>query len=118
MGLGNLRSCHLESSKWILKIKRTPEGLVDKYEARLVAQGFSQILGVHYGGVFASTARFAAVRTVIALAVSKDLELESVGISTAFSNGAIDKEVYMRLPDGFEVEGEPRDDPKRWWYVY
>ena len=68
MGLGNLRSCRLES-RWIFKIKRTPEGLVDKYKARLVAQGFSQILGVPYGGVFASTARFAAVRTVFALAV-------------------------------------------------
>ena len=103
-------------SRWIFKIKRTPEGLVDKYKARLVAQGFSQVPGIHYGEVFASTARFAAVRTVIALAAMEDLELEAVDISTAFLNGVIDKEVYMRIPDGFEVEGEPRDgeDPKRW----
>ena len=53
---------------------------------------------------------------MIALAVNEDLELESVDISMAFLNGEIDKEVYMRIPDGFEVEGEPRDgeDPKRW----
>ena len=53
---------------------------------------------------------------VIALAVNEDLELESVDISTAFLNGEIDKEVYMHIPDGFKVEGEPRDgkDPKRW----
>jgi len=103
-------------SRWIFKVKRTPEGLIDKYKARLVAQGFSQIPGVHYGEVFASTARFAAVRTVIALAASEDLELESVDISTAFLNGVIDKEIYMKIPDGFEVEGELRDgeDPKRW----
>ena len=103
-------------SKWIFKIKRTPEGQVDKYKARLVAQGFSQIPGVHYGEVFASTVRFAVVRTLFALAASEDLELESVDISTASLNGVIDKEVFMRIPDGFEVEGEPRDgeDPKRW----
>ena len=53
---------------------------------------------------------------VIALVANEDLELESVDISTAFLNGEIDKEVYMRIPDGFEVEGKPRDgeDPKRW----
>ncbi len=103
-------------SRWIFKVKRTPEGLIDKYKARLVAQGFSQIPGIHYSEVFTSTARFAAVRTVIALAAIEDLELEAVDISTAFLNGIIDKEVYMRIPDGFEVEGEPRDgeDPKRW----
>ena len=53
---------------------------------------------------------------VIALAANEDLELESVDISMAFLNGEIDKEVYMCIPDGFEVEGEPRDgkDPKCW----
>ena len=103
-------------SRWVFKIKRTPEGLVDKYKARLVAQGFSQIPGIHYREVFALTARFTVVRTVIALAANEDLELESVDISTAFLNGEINKEVYMHIPDGFKVKGEPRDgeDPKRW----
>ena len=103
-------------SRWIFKIKKTPEGLIDKYKARLVAQGFSQVPGVHYGEVLASMARFAAVRTVITLAATEDLELEAVDISTAFLNRVIDKEVYMRVPDGFEVEGEPCDgkDPKCW----
>ena len=91
-------------SRWVFKIKRMPEGLVDKYKAHLVAQGFSQILGIHYGEVFASMACFAVVQTVIALVANEDLELELVDISTAFLNGEIDKEVYMCIPDGFEVE--------------
>ena len=103
-------------SRWVFKIKRTPEGAIDKYKGRLVAQGFSQVPGVHYGEIFASTARFAAVRAVIAIAADEDLELEGVDISTAFLNGDIDRELYMRIPEGFEVEGEPRDgeDPARW----
>ena len=28
-------------SRWVFKVKRTPEGLVDKYKGRVVAQGFS-----------------------------------------------------------------------------
>jgi len=103
-------------SRWVFKIKRMPEGLVEKYKGQLVAQGFSQIPGIHYGEVFASTACFAAVRTVMALAAAEDLELEAVDISMAFLNGEIDAEVYMRIPEGFVVEGEPREgeDPKRW----
>jgi len=53
---------------------------------------------------------------VIALAVAKDMELEVVDVLTAFLNGEIDKELYMRVPEGFVVEGEPCDgeDPKCW----
>ena len=83
------------------------EGAVDKYKGQLVAQGFSQVPGVHYSEIFASMARFAAVRTIIAITAGEDLELDAVDILTAFLNGDIDKEIYMKIPEGFEVEGEP-----------
>jgi len=40
-------------------------------------------IGIHYGGVFASTARMAAVHALIAIVTTEDLELESVDISMA-----------------------------------
>jgi len=103
-------------SRWVFKVKRKPDGSIDKYKGRVVAQGYSQIAGVHYGEVFASTAQMAAMRTVIALAAIKDLELETVDISTAFLNGDIDREIYMKIPEGLEVDVEPApgEDPKRW----
>ena len=103
-------------SRWVFKIKRLPDGSIDKYKGRIVAQGFSQVQGIHYNEIFASTARMAAMRAVIAIAAAEDLELESVDISTAFLNGDIDAEVYMKVPEGLEVEGDPRpgEDPKRW----
>ena len=59
-------------------------------------------------------ARMAAMRMVIAIAGTEDLELESVDVSMAFLNGEIDAEIYMRIPDGLEVEGNPQpgEDPK------
>jgi hypothetical protein len=36
------------SSKWIYKIKHVADGSVEKYIARFVARGFSQIEGVNY----------------------------------------------------------------------
>src|SRR5258708_40261117 len=58
----------------------------------------------------------AAVRAVIAIAAAEDLELETVDVSTAFLNGDIDAEIYMKIPDGLEVDGDPKagEDPKRW----
>ena len=108
--------CHAIGSRWVFKVKRALEGLVDKYKGQLVAQGFSQVPGVHSGEVFMSTAHFAAVRTVMVLAAAEDMELEAVDVSMAFLNGDIDVELYMRIPEGFEVEGEPHngEDPKRW----
>ena len=101
-------------SRWIFKVKRKPDGSIDKYKGQIVAQGFSQVQGIHYNEVFALTARMAAMRTVIAIAGTEDLELKSVDMSTAFLNGEIDAEIYMRVPDGLEVEGDPQpgEDPK------
>ncbi|CCA76752.1 related to retrotransposon HobS hobase (N-terminal fragment) [Serendipita indica DSM 11827] len=77
-------------SRWVFKIKRDADGSISKYKGRIT---------------FAPTARFGALRTIIALAALEDWELESVDISTAFLNGEIDAEVYMRKPEGVEFEG-------------
>ena len=101
-------------SCWVFKIKHLPDGSINKYKGRIMAQGYSQVQGIHYNEIFASTARMAAMRTMLAIAAAEDLELESVDISTTFLNGDIDVEIYMKVPEGLEVEGDPRpgEDPK------
>ena len=103
-------------SCWVFKVKQKPDRSIDKYKGRIVAQGFPQVQGVHYNKVFASMARMAAVPAVIAMAAAEDLELDSVDVSTAFLNGEIDAEIYMKILDGLSVEGGPGpgEDPKRW----
>ncbi len=103
-------------SHWVFKVKRLPDGSVDKYKGRIIAQGFSQVQGIHYNEVFAPTARMAAVHMVLAIAAMEDLELETVDVSTAFLNGNIDAEIYIKIPEGLEVEGKPSpgEDLKRW----
>ncbi|CAG7846893.1 Retrovirus-related Pol polyprotein from transposon TNT 1-94 Includes: RecName: Full=Protease; Includes: RecName: Full=Reverse transcriptase; Includes: RecName: Full=Endonuclease [Serendipita indica DSM 11827] len=83
---------------------KRPDG-DNKYKGRIVAKGYAQREGIDYTETFAPTARFGALRTIIALAALEDWELESVDISTAFLNGEIDAEVYMRKPEGVEFEG-------------
>ena len=69
---------------------------MERFKARLVAQGFSQKPGIDYDETFSLVARFESVRTVIALAVQTDLKL----------NGDLKDEVYMKQPEGFVVKGQ------------
>ncbi|RDB28603.1 Retrovirus-related Pol polyprotein from transposon TNT 1-94 [Hypsizygus marmoreus] len=94
-------------SRWVFKVKHLPDGAVDRFKARVVAQGFSQRPGIDFDETFAPTARWNAVRTILALAAIEDMHLESVDISSAFLNGVVDAELYLRFPDGFPQDVPP-----------
>ena len=92
-------------SKWVYRIKHKADGSVERFKARIVAQGFSQRPGYDYTETFASTMRAASIRTILALAAIEDLHLRSVDISHAFINSDIDAEIYMKQPEGFQQNG-------------
>ena len=93
-------------SKWVYKVKKNADGSVERYKARLVAQGFTQKFGIAYDETFCPVVRFESVRTVIALAVQYGLKLHQMDVATAFLNGELKEEVYMKQPEGFETEGQ------------
>ena len=76
--------------------------MVVRNKARLVAQGFSQKEGVGYEETFASIARLEAIRILLAFAASKGFKLFQMDVKSAFLNGYIEEEVYVRQPLGFE----------------
>ena len=93
-------------SKWVYKLKSGPDGSIERYKARLVAQGFSQKYGTHYDETFCPVVRLESLRTMIALAVQHGLKLHQVDVITAFLNGKLEVEVYMRQPEGFIAKGQ------------
>ena len=92
-------------SRWVFRIKRNADGSIERYKARLVAKGFAQRPGLEYEETFASTLKWATLRTILAIAAIENLEVECIDFSTAYLNGVIDKDVYMKQPEGFR-EGE------------
>uniref|UniRef100_A0A2N9GFI1 Reverse transcriptase Ty1/copia-type domain-containing protein n=1 Tax=Fagus sylvatica TaxID=28930 RepID=A0A2N9GFI1_FAGSY len=65
-------------NKWVLKVKRKADGSINRYNARLVAKGYTQ---------------------------REDLKLFQMDVKTAFLNGELDEEIYMAQPTSFEVQG-------------
>lgn len=98
---------NLVGSKWVFSLKRDAQGKVQRYKARMVARGFSQKEGIDYDEVFAPVVRFNTVRAILALAAQYDLEVDQLDVKTAYLNGYIDKEIYMKQPAGFEDPQQP-----------
>ncbi|WVZ52080.1 hypothetical protein U9M48_003173 [Paspalum notatum var. saurae] len=72
-------------------------------KARLVAQGFCQKKEeIDYEETFAPVARLEAIRILLAFAASKGFKLQQMDVKSAFLNGFIEEEVYVRQPPDFE----------------
>jgi hypothetical protein len=73
----------------------------------LVAQGYSQKEGIDYEETFAPVARLEAIRILLAFSVAKGFKLYQMDVKSAFLNGVLEEEVYVRQPSGFESEKYP-----------
>ena len=88
-------------SRWIYKVKQDADGSIEKYKARFVAWGFSQIEGIDYEETFAPVARYSSIRTILDLSVQMGWHITQMDVKTAFLSGIIEEEVYIEQPEGF-----------------
>lgn len=88
------------TTKWVFAIKRNKEGKILKYKARLVVRGFEQRADVDYFETFAPVARQETVRSCLALAAARGMYIEQFDVVTAFLNGTLDEDVYIKRPEG------------------
>jgi hypothetical protein len=91
-------------NKGVFKVKAKPDGSVDRFKARLFAQGFSQRSRVDYSETFSPVVQLSTLRTVLAVAVKRNMHMHSVDIETAFLNADLQEEINMRQPRGAEDE--------------
>ncbi|GKA96329.1 retrovirus-related pol polyprotein from transposon TNT 1-94 [Tanacetum coccineum] len=87
--------------KWLWKNRHDEENSVIRNKARLIAKGYNQQEGVDFEESFASVARLEAVRLFIAYAAHKSFPIYQMDVKTAFLNGPLKEEVYVKQPDGF-----------------
>ncbi|KAD7478580.1 hypothetical protein E3N88_01716 [Mikania micrantha] len=123
--------CKPLGCKWIFKRKMKVDGSIDKYKARLVIQGFRQKEGTDFFDTYAPVARISTIRLLIALASIHKLLIHQMDVKTAFLNGELDEEVYMKQPEGFVLPGQEnkvcklikslyglKQAPKQWHQIF
>lgn len=80
--------------KWAYRIEDDEND--PKYKACLVAKGFLQEKWRDYNETFASVAKMTTLRIVLAVANHNQLFLHQMDIETAFLNGELLVEAYMK----------------------
>ena len=87
--------------RWVFNVKTDGHK-----KARLVTQGFSQVEGIDFNELFSPVVHFESVQLILALSTLKDYYCVGVDVQNAYLYGKLDKEIYMRQPEGFKVRGQ------------
>ncbi|GJS50186.1 retrovirus-related pol polyprotein from transposon TNT 1-94 [Tanacetum coccineum] len=94
-------------SKWVFINKREETGIVIKNKARLVAQGYNQQEGIDYDETFAPVTRLEAIIIFLAFATYINFIVYQMDVKSAFLNGKLKEEVYVKQPPDFESNEFP-----------
>jgi hypothetical protein len=89
--------------KWVFIRKQNKNDEVVRYKARLVAQGFTQRLGVDFNETYSPVMSAITFRYLISLVVQNRLSLQLMDVVTAYLYGSLDSDIYMKVPDGIDV---------------
>ncbi|CAI7787908.1 unnamed protein product [Closterium sp. NIES-54] len=84
---------------WIFRVKRPP-GSLPVFKARYVLRGFSQRQGVDFFQTFSPTPKMTTLRVLLHVVAQRDYELHSPDSSTAFLQGSLHEEIWLRRPPG------------------
>jgi len=92
-------------TRWTYSKKHDENGTFTKNRSRLVAKGFTQILGVNYFESFSPVASFVTIRTLFALTALPMFKVYQYDVEVAFIQSSIDSNhppVYCTPAEGYE----------------
>jgi hypothetical protein len=94
-------------TKWVFRNKQDEHGVVTRNKAWLVAKGYSQVKGLDFDETYALIARLESIRILLAYATYHGFKLYQMDVKSAFLNGPINVEVYVKQPPSFKDSEYP-----------
>ncbi|GJU51707.1 retrovirus-related pol polyprotein from transposon TNT 1-94 [Tanacetum coccineum] len=88
----------LKHPRWVDAIQEE----LNQFARNKVSQGHNQQEGIDYDETFAPVARLEAIRIFLAFATYMNFIVYQMGVKSAFLNGKLKEEVYVKQPLGFE----------------
>ncbi|GBM20638.1 Retrovirus-related Pol polyprotein from transposon TNT 1-94 [Araneus ventricosus] len=94
--------------RWVYTLKQDEKGVIVRYKARLVAQGFGQIQGIHYDEIFNPVVNFSIIRMCFSVLVCKQKWRHSqLDIKCAYLYASLQETIFMSQPQGFVDPNKP-----------
>lgn len=82
--------------KSMFKVNYNADGDMEKYKAYLMVKGFTQRLETDFSETFAPVVKYTS-RTLLNVALSKDLNIEHLESKTVFLNGDLSEAICLHL---------------------
>ena len=101
----NVMFCH-----YVFAVKRLRTGAIEKFKARLVANGNTQKYGVDFEDVFSAVVKTLTIRLVLVVAAARDYNLSAIDIRQAYLQAEVHEDLYMHVPQGLpnkDTNGNP-----------
>nr|GEZ12340.1 ribonuclease H-like domain-containing protein [Tanacetum cinerariifolium] len=95
---------------WLFRHKFFADGTLNRYKARLVSNGSTQVEGVDVDQTFCLVVKPGTIRTVLSLAISRHWHVHQLDVKNAFLHGDLAETIYMHQPPGFWDPEHPNYD--------
>ena len=89
--------------KWVFIRKCNEKNEITRYQAWIIAQGFSQIPSIDYKEIYSPIMDAIIFRYLICLVVLEGLDLRLMDVIITYLYGSLDDDIYMEIPEGFQM---------------
>jgi hypothetical protein len=94
-------------TRWGDKVKVNADRTFDRYKARWVAKGYSQVQRVNYEETFMPVIHLKNLCYLLTYTNVLNLKIHQMDVELAFLYAHLKEEVYCTQPEGFELAKHP-----------